>query len=59
MSDYVDAIVTIVQQSADIDKVIEDSKVAEIRDAFVLSLESSIISKELVRTRLLERALSP
>lgn len=59
MSDYIDAIVTIVQQSADIDKVIEDSKVAEIRDAFVLSLESSIISKELVRTRLLERALSP
>lgn len=30
MSDYIDAIVTIVQQSADIDKVIEDSKVAEI-----------------------------
>ncbi|XP_063537288.1 uncharacterized protein LOC134746695 [Cydia strobilella] len=66
MSDYIEAVMRLVQQLADIDKTIEDDEVAEILlsglpqefDNLVSGLETacltSKLSSEVVRTRLLQ-----
>lgn len=66
MSEYIHGVMTLVQQLADIGKIIEDAEVAEILlsglpveyDVLVSNLETACISKsltsELVRTRLLQ-----
>lgn len=66
MTDYVDSVMTKVQQLADIGKIIEDAEVAELLlsglpqefDALVSNLETACItntlSSELVRTRLIQ-----
>lgn len=66
MTDYIDGIMTLVQQLADIGKIIEDAEIAELLlsglpkefDALVSNLETACItnslSSELVRSRLIQ-----